>query len=294
MIFDNMSVKPTIINRNRQIIEECSTDNTWINMGGDLFRTKPSSYQPLKDDMTVWEILVNCGMTTFLKHCQGFKQALSRDIAMAWDQGLARVRELVIHFNEETLEAATGMKASESCIFREQKHTAEEMKQFRVGKEKIKKYQTAFERTLIPQPWYRVAHVLIQYITLEGHYKMVFRHHFALLSHFHHEIHINFPFFLLHSLGRSVNKVKKGRGQVPLHQGLIKLMVKWATPIILKRNFETDEAKSESDGMARPTSLLLPGPEMVERDSHKSEKWIMIDNELEVMDPPSFQSPRQV
>lgn len=92
------------------------------------------------------------GMANFTEHCQRHSETLSKDVAMAWEQEIARVRGLVIQFNEQTVEAAMSLEANGRCIFREQKHTIDQMKQFRVGKERIKEYQTTFERLYSHNP----------------------------------------------------------------------------------------------------------------------------------------------
>lgn len=92
-------------------------------------------------------------------------------------------------------------------------------------------------------------------------------------------------------LGRLIDRVKKGRDIVPLHQGLINLMVKWATPISIERSFnskeERKEAKKETvtEATVNPTLLLLPGPVEVMQESKKQE-WIVVGDDVEILDQP--------
>lgn len=81
-----------------------------------------------------------------------------------------------------------------------------------------------FERKSLPKPWDEVVRAVMRYVTLEGHYKTIYAYHFSLLNHFKHEITINFPFFIHHSLKLSILKCKQTQNKIPRHQGVIKLV----------------------------------------------------------------------
>jgi len=81
-----------------------------------------------------------------------------------------------------------------------------------------------FERTSLPKPWNEVDKVVMRYVTLEGHHKIVYAYHFGLLNHFKHGVVVNFPFFIHHSMKLLVLKCKQTQGKVPRNQGVIKLV----------------------------------------------------------------------
>lgn len=90
----------------------------------------------------------------------------------------------------------------------------------------LEKYQTSFVRKSLPSPWYEVANILIKYITLEGRFKIVISYNFSLFNHFifSYSTKVNFPFFILNILAILVDKFKRNRSQVPLHDIIIKLV----------------------------------------------------------------------
>jgi len=66
----------------------------------------------------------------------------------------------------------------------------------------------------------------MRYVTLEGHHKIVYAYHFALLSHFRYPQgrEVKFPFFIAHSMRLSMLKCKVAQDKLPRHQGVIKLI----------------------------------------------------------------------
>ena len=70
---------------------------------------------------------------------------------------------------------------------------------FKEGEEPVH-FWGGFRREKLPEPWNDMCLVLMQYLTLEGRFDVLYYYHFPLLNHFRNRDFISIPFFLLHSL----------------------------------------------------------------------------------------------
>ena len=68
--------------------------------------------------------------------------------------------------------------------------------------------------------------VIIEYLTLDGHFRKLYGHHFMLINHFRHGIRINMPFYLRQSLGYSILALQNDLdGDHACHEGLMVLIM---------------------------------------------------------------------
>ena len=79
----------------------------------------------------------------------------------------------------------------------------------------------------LPQPWNQVIVFLKKYITYEGRYQTVYHFEFPLLSHLHHRVLLNIPYYLLNDLHHMAGFVRVAKHPLSslTHHGLIKLII---------------------------------------------------------------------
>ena len=66
---------------------------------------------------------------------------------------------------------------------------------------------------------------MIKYIMLDPRFDRSHTHHFVLLNHFWHNVKVSFPFYLLKSMSKAVERLKKNPiGSMTLHEGLLFLI----------------------------------------------------------------------
>lgn len=65
----------------------------------------------------------------------------------------------------------------------------------------------------------------MKYITLDGKFWRIFEYHVAILNAICHNEPINFPTFIFNDLEKLINEVKLVERKLPLHKGLIKMVV---------------------------------------------------------------------
>eukprot|EP01018_Ginkgo_biloba_P031408 Gb_10263 [translate_table: standard] len=87
----------------------------------------------------------------------------------------------------------------------------------------------------------------------------LFGHHIAILNSIQNSTKINLPLFLLRSLEKSIKSFKSSKGKLPLHQVLLKILVKCEKPRILSPSL-TLKGHLRSSGTPVSRAQLLLGP----------------------------------
>lgn len=100
----------------------------------------------------------------------------------------------------------------------------------------------------------------MEYITVDGHFTIVYGYHFSLLNHFCNKVMISLPYYLRYSLKKSLEDNKKNPNRFSiLHTGLIRLIVEYfqnkPTPTTLDTTLD-----SESDDTNPSGSEYIPNP----------------------------------
>eukprot|EP01018_Ginkgo_biloba_P040074 Gb_10375 [translate_table: standard] len=160
-------------------------------MGGDPVMTELSV---IKMDNDVKEILDKAGLLEFFRKFTGFSESISLQVVETWDEGRVKVDSLDFMISERNDET--------SCWL-----------------------QSSIARESLPAPWDRVAIQVMKYLTLKGKYHKLFGYHIAILNSIRNSVKINVPLFLLKSLEKSIKTIRSGKGKLPLHQGLLKMLV---------------------------------------------------------------------
>ena len=93
--------------------------------------------------------------------------------------------------------------------------------------EQVQMRQRGIVLQSLPQPWNQVVVFLKKYITYEGRYQIVYHSEFPLLSHLHHRVLLNTPYYLLNDLHHMAGFVRVSKHPLSslTHHGLIKLII---------------------------------------------------------------------
>eukprot|EP01018_Ginkgo_biloba_P021373 Gb_24038 [translate_table: standard] len=142
----------------------------------------------IKMDDDVKEILDNAGLLEFFWKFTGFSESISLQVAETWDEGRVKVDGLDFKILERLIAETSGLPLD--------------------GKESL------------PVPWDRVAIQVMKY-------RKLFGYHIAILNSIRNSVKINVPLFLLKSLEKSIKTIRSGKGKLPLHQGLLKMLVNY-------------------------------------------------------------------
>ncbi|KAH9318825.1 hypothetical protein KI387_020594 [Taxus chinensis] len=143
-------------------------------MGGQLKWLEPAACDSVKEDVEVWNILLENGIMTFLERMTGYSALVSYAVMASWSKG----------------------------------------RDFITPGDKPVKYLSGYTRDSLPPPWNRVAEVVMRYFTIDGHYRLVYGPHFFILSHLRWGKKINLAAFLYQSLEHSVQLARDGEGAI--------------------------------------------------------------------------------
>eukprot|EP01018_Ginkgo_biloba_P016652 Gb_17438 [translate_table: standard] len=216
-------------------------------MGGDPLVTEPAV---IKMDDEVKEILEKAGLMDFFRKFAGFNESISRKVAESWNEGNVKVDGLAFTIFEGLIAEVSRLPLEGKVISREKTNQIEQLTKFIKEDETFCWLQSSIARESLPVPWDRVVVQIMKYLTLEGKFRKLFGYHIAILNSVRNSTKINLPVFHFKSLEKSVKSVKAGKGKLPLHQGLLNLLV----------NFEKAKNPSPSvtlRGLVRSSGTLV-------------------------------------
>lgn len=164
-------------------------------------------------------------------------------MAKSWNEGNIKVDGLAFMISEGLIVKFSGLPLEGEVISQEKMNQIEQLTKFIREDETFCWLQSGIVRESLPMPLDRVVVQIMKYLTLKGKFRKLFCYHIVILNSIRNSTKINLPLFLFKSLEKSVKSVKASKGKLPLHQGLLKLLV----------NFE--KAKNPSPSMI-PRGLL--------------------------------------
>lgn len=89
----------------------------------------------------------------------------------------------------------------------------------------VKMMASYYDIAVIKSFWQKLLKVIMNYLTLDGHYTRVYGHHFVILNHFRHGVRMSFPFYLMLALRANFSDHHKNPSKFPiLHEGLLVLI----------------------------------------------------------------------
>ncbi|KAH9292834.1 hypothetical protein KI387_041983 [Taxus chinensis] len=163
--------------------------------GGTAKHLEPAACDSVKNDVEVWNILLENGITTFLERMAGYSALVSYAVMASWSKGQVQIGNTRFTISTNAIADATGLPAAGDIYFRRSLHA--ELQDFIAPGDRPVKYLSGYTRDSLPPPWDRVAEVIMRYFTIDGRYRL--------------------------SLEHSVQLARDGEGAI-LHQGLLYLL----------------------------------------------------------------------
>eukprot|EP01018_Ginkgo_biloba_P025388 Gb_18449 [translate_table: standard] len=160
-------------------------------MGGDPLVTE---FVVIKMDDEVKEIVEKAGVMDFFRKFIRFNVSISWQVVESWNEGNVKVDGLAFMISKGLITKVSGLPLDGEVISREKTNQIEQLTKF------IREDETFCK------------------------FKKLFGYHIAILNLIRNSTTINLPVFLFKSLEKSVKSVKAGKGKLPFHQGLLKLL----------------------------------------------------------------------
>jgi hypothetical protein len=175
-------------------------------------------------------IFQKAGWEPFFKKFDGYDDSITLQFALRFHGGLAKVGELEFEVTEKFISEAiqlpnTGQKWTKGQPVDKKLCTQLLQPQYR----KLQ-WSEGTSRSWLEPKWAQLLAILQRYLTCEGWYTIVFPCHARLLLHFKGNHLMNIPYFLLKSLKKMAEQVRKAkdfRGSL-FHFGLVKILIKSA------------------------------------------------------------------
>eukprot|EP01018_Ginkgo_biloba_P002261 Gb_17708 [translate_table: standard] len=166
------------------------------------------------------------------------------------DEGKVVVNGMEFTISEQLIAKVFGLPMEGEAISRDKTNQAGQLTKFLKDEETFCWLQSGIAQESLPKPWDRVAGQIMKYLTLEGKFRKTFGYHIAILNSIKNEERINILLLLLKSLEKSVKAAKSGKGRVPLHQGLVKLLYQYnkdkgGTSAVISDSEEETDSRGE-------------------------------------------------
>ncbi|KAH9291525.1 hypothetical protein KI387_043285 [Taxus chinensis] len=258
----------------------CTFQKTYT-MGGQLKHLEPAACDSVKNDVEVWNILLENGITTFLERMAGYSALVSYAVMASWSKGQVQIGNTRFTISTNAIADATGLPAAGDIYFRRSLHA--EMQDFIAPGDKPVKYLSGYTWDFLPPPWNRVAEVIMRYFTMDGRYQLVYSPHFFILSHLHWGKKINLVAFLFQSLEHSGQLAHDEDGAI-LHQGLLYLLFSDAASHadLIRFPPKTGRRRRSPSPSPRPSSTSLRSS----RRRHRLHLSSDSDSDVAILSPP--------
>jgi hypothetical protein len=195
-------------------------------------RHEPETYvdlEVLPEYEATRDIFKKAGWEPFLKKFDGYNDAITLQFALHFEGGLAKVGELEFEVMEKFISEAIQLPTTGQRWTKGQPVDKQLCTQLLKPQYRETQWSEGTSRSWLEPQWAQLLAILQRYLTCEGRYTIVFPCHARLLLHFKGNP-LNIPFFLLKSLKKMAEQVRKAkdfRGSL-FHFGLIKILIKFA------------------------------------------------------------------
>jgi hypothetical protein len=198
-----------------------------------VVRAEPNGSQALLTFDGAFADLEEFGWLSFIQKFDGFNMIVSRQFALSFDGGRAKVGDLQLEITEQSISSATGLpvigeKWSKNYRVKDVPWTL----LFR--SRNVKSCGRGLPAKILKPRWYDLLMILKQFITCEGRYGFVFLFHLRLLMVFM-GFELNMPYYLHRSIFKMAKRYKRNQADTSLfHVGLIKILV--VSELVLRRD----------------------------------------------------------
>jgi hypothetical protein len=195
-------------------------------------RHEPETYadlEALPEYEATRDIFKKAGWEPFLRKFDGYNDAITLQFALHFQGGFAKVGELEFEVTEKFISEAIQLPTTGQRWTKGQPVDKKLCTQLLKPQYRETQWSEGTSRSWLEPQWAQLLAILQRYLTCEGRYTIVFPCHARLLLHFKGN-HLNIPFFLLKSLKKMAEQVRKAkdfRGSL-FHFGLVKILIKSA------------------------------------------------------------------
>jgi hypothetical protein len=196
-------------------------------------RHEPETYadlEALPEYEATRDIFKKAGWEPFLKKFDGYNDAITLQFALHFQGGFAKVGELEFEVTEKFISEAIQLPTTGQRWTKGQPVDKNLCTQLLKPQYRETQWSEGTSRSWLEPQWAQLLAILQRYLTCEGRYTIVFPCHARLLLHFKGNHLLNIPFFLLKSLKKMAEQVRKAkdfRGSL-FHFGLVKILIKSA------------------------------------------------------------------
>jgi hypothetical protein len=196
-------------------------------------RHEPETYadlEALPEYETTRDIFQKAGWEPFLKKFDGYNDSIMLQFALNFQGGFAKVGELEFEVTEQFILEAIQLPTTGQRWTKGQPVDKKLCTQLLKPQYRETQWSEGTSRSWLEPQWAQLLTILQCYLTCEGRYTIVFPYHARLLLHFKGNHLLNIPFFLLKSLKKMAEQVRKAkdfRGSL-FHFGLVKILIKSA------------------------------------------------------------------
>jgi hypothetical protein len=163
-----------------------------------VVRVEPNGSQDLLSHDDVVDDLVLFGWVKFVQSFEGFNLEVAQAFAKTFDGAKAKVGDLQLQVNEESIAEATGLSQEGDRWFKNLKIEGIPWNLLLVSR-KSRYNVKGTPIQLFKTRWHGLLLIIKQFVTCEGRYGLVFLFHIRLLMVFL-GFKLNLPFYLLKSL----------------------------------------------------------------------------------------------
>jgi hypothetical protein len=231
-------------------------------------RHEPETYadlEALPEYEATRDIFQKAGWEPFFKKFDGYDDSITLQFALHFQGGFAKVGELEFEVTEKFISEAIQLPTTGQRWTKGQPVDKKLCTQLLKPQYRKIQWSEGTSRSWLEPKWAQLLAILQRYLTCEGRYTIVFPCHARLLLHFKGNHLMNIPYFLLKSLKKMAEQVRKAkdfRGSL-FHFGLVKILIKSALSqkqetwdMFTVRTLASDKSKDKSVKPAPPQKKL--------------------------------------
>ena len=192
-----------------------------------VVRVEPYELTLLDSNPGLLQKVRDVGWLPFLERFSDSNPEVTRVFALSLVNYQAEVGDLCFRVDERSVANATGLPLSGQKWFKYQRMEITEWRSLLKNPTQDVSFRTGVARKYFLKDWRPVLDLIHRYLTCEGRLSSTYVYHLRLMAAFI-GFPINLPYYLLHSLFKMSNAIKKGPKHVShslFHHGLVRMLI---------------------------------------------------------------------
>ena len=193
-----------------------------------VVRVEPYELTLLNSNPGLLQKVKDVGWLPFLEKFSDSNPEVTRVFALSLVNYQAEVGDLCFRVDERSIASATGLSLDGQKWFKYQKMEITEWRSLLKSPSQEIYFRTGVACKYFLKNWRPVLDLIHRYLTCEGRLSSAYVYHLRLMATFI-GFPINLPYYLLHSLFKMSNAIKKGPKHVShslFHHGLVRMLIK--------------------------------------------------------------------